>query len=96
MNHKMIALLIGVALLCAATVAQNSHSISCCTEVSNNVKRGLLKLVKCFEIQETQMCNIKAVILHMTSKKICIDPKNPMLKKWTQKHQSKKQCKARS
>ncbi|XP_072903750.1 C-C motif chemokine 28-like [Hemitrygon akajei] len=96
MNHKMIALLIGVALLCAATAMPSSIVMSCCTEVSNHIKKNMLRQVDCFEIQDTQMCNIKAVIFHVDSRKLCADPKNHQLKKWMLKNKSKKQCKARS
>ncbi|XP_062903817.1 C-C motif chemokine 28-like [Mobula hypostoma] len=96
MDHKMIALLIGVALLCAATAMPASQVVSCCTSVSSRISKGLLKFVNCFNTQNEYNCDIKAVILHVGSRKLCTDPANHLLKKWVRINKSKRQCHARS
>ncbi|XP_072113192.1 C-C motif chemokine 27a [Mobula birostris] len=96
MDHKMIALLIGIALLCAATAMPASQVVSCCTSVSSRVSKTLLRHVKCFNTQDERNCDIKAVILHVGSRKLCTDPANHLLKKWMRISKSRKQCHARS
>ncbi|XP_051875494.1 C-C motif chemokine 27-like [Pristis pectinata] len=95
MDHKSIALLIGIALLlCTAAAMPNSHVISCCTQVSKKVNPKLLRRAKLFDIQDDRICAIKAVILLRGSHKLCVDPNNAQLKRWMARN--KKQIPSRA
>ncbi|XP_067884862.1 C-C motif chemokine 28-like [Heterodontus francisci] len=85
-----VLLLIAVtALLHVAAVIPQSRVINCCTQVSNKVHAGLLRRVKSFQVQDDQICNIKAVMLHIAHRKLCMYPNNALLKKWMARHMKK-------
>ncbi|XP_055488061.1 C-C motif chemokine 28-like [Leucoraja erinacea] len=85
MDTKWLALLLALSALLhttAVTAMPTSHLISCCTQVSSKVNKRLLSKVKHFKIQDNQICDIKAVILHKGSLRLCVDSNNQQLKKW--------------
>ncbi|XP_032872920.1 C-C motif chemokine 28 [Amblyraja radiata] len=85
MDSKWLALLLALTALLhttAVTAMPTSHLISCCTRVSSKVSRKLLNKVKHFKIQDNQICDIKAVILHKGSLRLCVDSNNQQLKRW--------------
>ncbi|XP_042192239.1 C-C motif chemokine 28-like [Callorhinchus milii] len=84
MDTKIILLLL-VTALAALHTTQGFPAfppISCCTRVVNYFTKHLGKRVTKVEIQKTNHCTIKAVVLHTSKRKLCVDPNNKALKKW--------------
>ncbi|KAE8636386.1 hypothetical protein XENTR_v10002968 [Xenopus tropicalis] len=71
-----------------------SGSISCCTEHSDQISRGLLQRVRKFEIQQNNgLCNIRAVVLYTKHKVLCANPDNVLLNQWIEKRKGKEKKK---
>ncbi|XP_004678527.1 PREDICTED: C-C motif chemokine 28 [Condylura cristata] len=63
---------------------------SCCTEVSHNIPRKLLKRVNMFCIQRADGdCNLEAVIFHTKHRRFCVSP-NRHVRQWMRKNTVKK------
>ncbi|XP_078252952.1 C-C motif chemokine 28-like [Rhinoraja longicauda] len=90
-SRSLVLLLAVTALLYATaiTAMPTHHVVSCCRQVSRKVNKGLLRKVKRFEIQDNQICDLKAVILHKGSLKLCMDSDNALLKRWMSKNSKK-------
>ncbi|NWW01331.1 CCL28 protein, partial [Oreocharis arfaki] len=57
-------------------------AFDCCTEISDEIHRGILRRVERFEIQEADgPCHLEAVILHVKGKKFCVNRWNKKVKK---------------
>ncbi|NWV66108.1 CCL27 protein, partial [Malurus elegans] len=50
-------------------------AFDCCTKISDEIPKGILRRVRRFEIQEADgLCHLEAVILHVEGKKFCVNP----------------------
>ncbi|NXC01355.1 CCL28 protein, partial [Orthonyx spaldingii] len=57
-------------------------AFDCCTKISDEIPKGILRRVERFEIQKADgLCHLEAVILHMKGKKFCVNPCNRKVKK---------------
>ncbi|NWR45743.1 CCL28 protein, partial [Regulus satrapa] len=65
-------------------------AFNCCTKISDEVPKGILRRVERFEIQKADgLCHLEAVILHMKGKKFCVNPWNKKVKKFMKKMKHK-------
>ncbi|XP_005999079.1 C-C motif chemokine 28-like [Latimeria chalumnae] len=63
-----------------------SH-MNCCTQVSNSVTKSLLRKVERVQIQDHDgICHMKAMVLHIKGRKLCVNPRNKLLLKWLRKN----------
>ncbi|OCU02761.1 C-C motif chemokine 28-like [Xenopus laevis] len=87
-------LVILVLILCATLYCTDglpTNFAHCCTEVARRIPQNLLPRVTGVQIQKSDgICNIRAVVLQVNNKKICMDPKNRSLQKWMKKRHPKK------
>ncbi|NXU42963.1 CCL28 protein, partial [Drymodes brunneopygia] len=61
-------------------------AFDCCTEISDEIPKGILRRVERFEIQEADgLCHLEAVILHLKGKKFCVNPHNRKVKRMMKK-----------
>ncbi|NWV29378.1 CCL28 protein, partial [Origma solitaria] len=50
-------------------------AFDCCTKISKEIPRRILRRVNRFEIQEADgPCHLEAVILYVRGKKLCVNP----------------------
>ncbi|KAE8636877.1 hypothetical protein XENTR_v10003182 [Xenopus tropicalis] len=93
MKRVILVLLLCATLCCVLYCADGlpTNFAHCCTEVARRIPRNLLPHVTGMRIQKNNgICNIRAVVLHVNNKQICLDPKNRSLQKWIQKRHPKK------
>ncbi|NXD44650.1 CCL28 protein, partial [Copsychus sechellarum] len=67
-------------------------AFNCCTKISDEIPKGILRRVERFEIQKAHgLCHLEAIILHMKGRKFCVNPWNRKVKKMMKKmkHRSK-------
>ncbi|NXQ55803.1 CCL28 protein, partial [Anthoscopus minutus] len=65
-------------------------AFNCCTKISDEIPKGILRRVARFEIQRADgLCHLEAVILHMKGKKFCVNPWNRKVKKMMKKMKHK-------
>ncbi|NXA89349.1 CCL28 protein, partial [Melanocharis versteri] len=65
-------------------------AFDCCTKISDEIPKGILRRVVRFEIQKADgLCHLEAVILHMKGKKFCVNPWNKKVKKMMKKMKHK-------
>ncbi|KAL2294249.1 hypothetical protein Nmel_007974, partial [Mimus melanotis] len=65
-------------------------AFNCCTKISDEIPKGILRRVERFEIQKAHgLCHLEAVILHMKGKKFCVNPWNRKIKKLMKKMKHK-------
>ncbi|XP_066567672.1 C-C motif chemokine 28 [Amia ocellicauda] len=81
MNVKAAAVL---AVILMMTVFRAEGKISsCCVETASSIPPGLLRKVKRVQIQtDDGLCDIKAVIVHINGKKLCLNPSMKIIQKW--------------
>ncbi|NXA12081.1 CCL28 protein, partial [Sapayoa aenigma] len=61
-------------------------AFNCCTEISDEIPKGILRRVERFEIQKAHsLCHLEAVILYVESKKFCVSPRIRKVKKLMKK-----------
>uniref|UniRef100_A0A8C0ICF1 C-C motif chemokine ligand 28 n=1 Tax=Bubo bubo TaxID=30461 RepID=A0A8C0ICF1_BUBBB len=62
-------------------------AFNCCTKVSDEIPKGILRRVERFEIQTADgLCHLEAVILYIEGRKFCVSPRIRKVKKWMKKH----------
>ncbi|XP_043930113.1 C-C motif chemokine 28-like [Protopterus annectens] len=92
MDLKMFSLLIAATVILFCTAEAIHISANCCTEVSKDATKTLLRRVKEYQIQKQDgICDIKAVVLHHKSKMYCVDPEGKNIRKWLKKQNGKYQ-----
>ncbi|NXJ83994.1 CCL28 protein, partial [Trogon melanurus] len=65
-------------------------AFNCCTKMSGEIPKGILRRVKGFEIQTADgLCHLEAVILYIEGRKFCVSPRIRKLKKWMKKNKHK-------
>ncbi|NWI85895.1 CCL28 protein, partial [Pitta sordida] len=65
-------------------------AFNCCTKISDEIPKGILRRVERFEIQKGHgLCHLEAVILYIENKKFCVSPQIKKLKKWMKKMKDK-------
>ncbi|NXN18703.1 CCL28 protein, partial [Indicator maculatus] len=65
-------------------------AFSCCTKMSDEIPRGILRRVERFEIQKADgLCHLEAVILYIGRKKFCVSPQIRKVKTWMKKNKHK-------
>ncbi|NXC63535.1 CCL28 protein, partial [Aleadryas rufinucha] len=65
-------------------------AFDCCTKISDEIPKGILRRVERFEIQKADgLCHLEAVILHIKGKKFCVNPWNRKVKKMMKKMKHK-------
>ncbi|KAF1470218.1 C-C motif chemokine 28, partial [Pygoscelis antarcticus] len=65
-------------------------AFSCCTEVSDEIPKGILRRVERFEIQKADgLCHLEAVILYIEGRKFCVSPRIRKVKRWMKKKKYK-------
>ncbi|NXY85458.1 CCL28 protein, partial [Alcedo cyanopectus] len=63
---------------------------NCCTKISDEIPKGILRRVEMFEIQEADgLCHLEAVILYIEGRKFCVSPRIRKFKKWMKKNKHK-------
>ncbi|XP_008628851.1 PREDICTED: C-C motif chemokine 28 [Corvus brachyrhynchos] len=91
MDVKFVTLLVVLAVM----VSQTSETLfpgafDCCTKISDEIPKGILRRVERFEIQKADgLCHLEAVILHIKGKKFCVNPWNRKVKKMMKKMKHK-------
>ncbi|XP_074787310.1 transmembrane protein 267 isoform X1 [Athene noctua] len=84
--------LVTVLAILAVAVSQTSETLfpgafNCCTKVSDEIPKGILRRVERFEIQTADgLCHLEAVILYIEGRKFCVSPRIRKFKKWMKKH----------
>ncbi|XP_050185468.1 C-C motif chemokine 28 [Myiozetetes cayanensis] len=87
--------LVTVLVVLAVTVSQTSETLfpgafNCCTKISEEIPKGILRRVERFEIQKADgLCHLEAVILYIEDKKFCVSPRIKRVKKWMKKMKHK-------
>ncbi|NXW38651.1 CCL28 protein, partial [Phaetusa simplex] len=65
-------------------------AFSCCTKISDEIPKGILRRVERFEIQKADgLCHLEAVILYVEGRKFCVSPQIRKVKKWMKKNKHK-------
>ncbi|NWT07603.1 CCL28 protein, partial [Vireo altiloquus] len=65
-------------------------AFDCCTKISDEIPKGILRRVERFEIQKADgLCHLEAVILHIKGKKFCVNRWNRKVKKMMKKMKHK-------
>ncbi|NXI43926.1 CCL28 protein, partial [Galbula dea] len=65
-------------------------AFNCCTKISAEIPKGILRRVERFEIQRVDgLCHLEAVILYIERRKFCVSPRIRKLKKWMKKNKHK-------
>ncbi|NXR10323.1 CCL28 protein, partial [Semnornis frantzii] len=65
-------------------------AFNCCTRISDEIPKGILRRVERFEIQKADgLCHLEAVILYIEGKKFCVSPWIRKLKTWMKKNEHK-------
>ncbi|NXL99537.1 CCL28 protein, partial [Tyrannus savana] len=65
-------------------------AFNCCTKISEEIPKGILRRVERFEIQKADgLCHLEAVILYIEDKKFCVSPRIKRVKKWMKKMKHK-------
>ncbi|XP_009322895.1 PREDICTED: C-C motif chemokine 28 [Pygoscelis adeliae] len=65
-------------------------AFNCCTKVSDEIPKGILRRVERFEIQKADgLCHLEAVILYIKGRKFCVSPRIRKVKKWMKKNKHK-------
>ncbi|XP_008937117.1 PREDICTED: C-C motif chemokine 28-like [Merops nubicus] len=65
-------------------------AFNCCTEISYEIPKGILRRVERFEIQKADgLCHLEAVILYIEGRKFCVSPRIRKVKKWMKKNKHK-------
>ncbi|KAM6990964.1 C-C motif chemokine 28 [Passerculus sandwichensis] len=91
MNVKFVTVLV----VLAAMVTRTSETLfpgafSCCTKISDEISKGILRRVERFEIQKAGgLCHLEAVILHVKGRKFCVNPWNRKVEKMMKKMKHK-------
>ncbi|XP_009892485.1 PREDICTED: C-C motif chemokine 28 [Charadrius vociferus] len=91
----MDASLVTILAILAVTVTQTSETLfpgafSCCTKISDEIPKGILRRVERFEIQKADgLCHLEAVILYIEGRKFCVSPQIRRVKKWMKKNKHK-------
>ncbi|XP_042731175.1 C-C motif chemokine 28 [Lagopus leucura] len=66
------------------------EAFNCCTKISEEIPKGILRRVERFEVQKHDgLCHLHAVILHIEGRKFCVSPRIKRLKKWMKKNKHK-------
>ncbi|XP_063176687.1 C-C motif chemokine 28 [Chroicocephalus ridibundus] len=87
--------LVTVLAILALAVSQTSETLfpgafSCCTKISDEIPKGILRRVERFEIQKADgLCHLEAVILYIEGRKFCVSPQIKKVKKWMKKNKHK-------
>ncbi|XP_076218136.1 LOW QUALITY PROTEIN: C-C motif chemokine 28 [Aptenodytes patagonicus] len=87
--------LVTVLAILAVAVSQTSETLfpgafNCCTKVSDEIPKGILRRVERFEIQKADgLCHLEAVILYIEGRKFCVSPRITKVKKWMKKNKHK-------
>ncbi|NXC47639.1 CCL28 protein, partial [Penelope pileata] len=65
-------------------------AFNCCTKISEDIPKGILRRVERFEIQKDDgLCHLEAVILYIEGRKFCVSPRIKRVKKWMKKNKHK-------
>ncbi|XP_061208158.1 C-C motif chemokine 28 [Neopsephotus bourkii] len=84
--------LVTVLAVLAVAVSQTSETLfpgafNCCTKISDEIPKGILRRVERFEIQKADgLCHLEAVILYIKGRKFCVSPRIRKVKKWMKKN----------
>ncbi|NXU52478.1 CCL28 protein, partial [Turnix velox] len=63
---------------------------SCCTKISDEIPKGILRRVERFEMQRADgLCHLEAVILYIERRKFCVSPRISKVKKWMKRNKQK-------
>ncbi|NXN30407.1 CCL28 protein, partial [Nycticryphes semicollaris] len=58
-------------------------AFNCCTRISDEIPKGILRRVEGFEMQKADgLCHLEAVILYIKGRKFCVCPRIRKVKKW--------------
>ncbi|NXM70827.1 CCL28 protein, partial [Serilophus lunatus] len=61
-------------------------AFNCCTKISDEIPKGILRRVERLEIQKAHgLCHLEAVILYVENKKFCVSPRIRKVKKLMKK-----------
>ncbi|NWI99225.1 CCL28 protein, partial [Crypturellus undulatus] len=61
-------------------------AFSCCTKISEEIPKGILRRVERFDVQKADgLCHLEAVILYIEGRKFCVSPRIKKVKKWMKK-----------
>ncbi|XP_043930123.1 C-C motif chemokine 28-like [Protopterus annectens] len=97
MDLKMLSLLTAATVILVCSADAVSVSTNCCTEVSKDAPKKLLRHVKEYQIQKQDgICEIKAVVLHHKTKLYCVDLEGKNVKKWLKRKQRGRKNNGRS
>ncbi|XP_067172797.1 C-C motif chemokine 28 [Apteryx mantelli] len=83
--------LVTVFAILTVAVSQTSETLfpgafSCCTKISDEIPKGILRRVERFDIQKADgLCHLEAVILYIEGRKFCVSPRIRRVKKWMKK-----------
>ncbi|NXP08056.1 CCL28 protein, partial [Thinocorus orbignyianus] len=62
-------------------------AFNCCTKISDEIPKGILRRVEGFEMQKADsLCHLEAVILYIKGRKFCVSPRIRKVKKWMKKN----------
>ncbi|NXI60594.1 CCL28 protein, partial [Chloroceryle aenea] len=62
-------------------------AFNCCTKISDEIPKGILRKVEMFEIQKADgLCHLEAVILYIEDRKFCVSPQIRKVRKWMKKN----------
>ncbi|NXL65978.1 CCL28 protein, partial [Chordeiles acutipennis] len=65
-------------------------AFNCCTKISDEIPKRILRRVERYEIQKADgLCHLEAVILYIEGRKFCVSPRIKKLKKWMKKNKHK-------
>ncbi|NXJ71133.1 CCL28 protein, partial [Rostratula benghalensis] len=65
-------------------------AFNCCTKISEEIPKGILRRVEGFEMQKADgLCRLEAVILYIKGRKFCVSPRIRKVKKWMKKNKHK-------
>ncbi|KAM6109631.1 C-C motif chemokine 28 [Phoenicopterus ruber ruber] len=87
--------LVTVLAVLAVAVSQTSETLfpgafNCCTKMSDEIPKGILRRVERFEIQKADgLCHLEAVILYVKGRKFCVSPQIRKVKRWMKKKKHK-------
>ncbi|NWV02788.1 CCL28 protein, partial [Ptilonorhynchus violaceus] len=61
-------------------------AFNCCTKISDEIPKRILRKVEMFDIQKADgLCRLEAVILYIESRKFCVSPQNRKVKRMMKK-----------
>ncbi|NXX75841.1 CCL28 protein, partial [Urocolius indicus] len=85
-----VCLLVFFLTLLLLFLALFPGAFNCCTKISDQIPKGILRRAERFEIQKADgLCHLEAVILYIEGRKFCVSPEIRKVKKWMKKNKHK-------